>query len=110
MNINIAVYAVGIEGAGSTRIVLTQVQQTHPPKYCFSFSDGVLRFAPEDVKRFRTFTVRLWTHPRGDDVLEYTVLSSALDADGEAPGRITRNEEEDSTVEAHPPRLEGSSR
>lgn len=84
-HVNIAVYATGIDGAGILRLVLTQVEQRTPPPNCFSFSDGVLRFAASDIERFRTFTVRLWTHPRGDDMCEYTVESSAMEVDSEGP-------------------------
>lgn len=60
------------------RLVLHHVAQGTPPRGCYSFADGVLRLAPEDVRQYVGFIVRVWAHPAGRDTVEYEVHSSAL--------------------------------
>jgi hypothetical protein len=97
MNVNVACYAKGADGAGFLDLALMHVQQHTPPPGCFSFSSGVLRFAAEDVRRFPKFIVRLWVHPSGRDMREIELQSSALTVDGEATRRITAHEDDEET-------------
>jgi hypothetical protein len=114
--VNVAVYGEAIDRSGlPIRPVLHRVaqglpaeRQGHaemsegnqgtPPRGCYSFADGVLRLAPEDVRQYVGFIVRVWAHPAGRDTVllaadiwrcplvgrptvEYEVHSSALAAD-----------------------------
>jgi hypothetical protein len=105
MNLQIKIQCFAREG--NMLLALLHVEQKTPPAGCFSFYDGVVHFAEEDVRYYPTFLVRLWVHPSGWDMREIEVESCGLRIDAEAPRRITTHEEDSQT---DPPRLEGSSR